>query len=392
MKKNKPTKILGITNGYPVAKIKGRLSGGSTHFIHLIKTLSDNHLNRITVCLSYNSLEHYFRENINIISVRDSISDLFTNTPVKKLFLIVVYLYRVLLSFLQLQGRQFDIVIASSHFFYDTFPCLFIKNKKIAVVYIYHLVSEQGRNGFTSQLSKFFEKISLFIIKRHKFIVITDSLLVTKQLTTKYKFNHERVYTSKNGLELEKISSAKKSHHKYDLVFTGRFAKSKGIYDFIEIVSKLKEKFPKIKTVVIGSGYDFEVQDILREISLRRLQANIIMAGYISEEKKYQIMKNGLIFVFPSHEEGWGIVIGEALACGLPVVVYRLPEIVDIWKNKVAWVDCFDINQFANTVKRLLENPIKRKKMVEIGLSDIKDLDWKPILNKEVNFINKFVT
>jgi glycosyltransferase involved in cell wall biosynthesis len=388
---NKKTEILGIINGYPSSKFKGRLSGGTTHFIQLIKTLSRNRLNRTTVCLSFNSFEHYFGKNINIISLRDGISDLFTNTQIKTIFLIVVYLYRVLLAFFQLHGKKFDIVIASSHFFYDTFPCLFIKNRKATVVYIYHLISEQDRSGLTSQLSKLFEKISLYLIKRYKFIVITDSPLVTEQLILKYKFNHERVYTSKNGIKLEKISFVKGGNNKYDLVYCGRLTKSKGIYDLIEIVEKLKEDYPKIKSVVMGSGYDYEVQNIQNQIRNKRLQANIILRGFIFGTKKYQIIKNSTVFAFPSHEEGWGIVIGEALACGIPVVVYRLPEIVGIWKDKVAWVDCFNINQFVNTVKSLLENPQKRKSMIKRGYENIKDLDWKIVLDKEINYINKCV-
>ena len=45
----------------------------------------------------------------------------------------------------------------------------------------------------------------------------------------------------------------------------------------------------------------------------------------ISGKDALSVVKSVLVFVFPSHEEGWGIAICEAMACGLAVVAYDLP-------------------------------------------------------------------
>lgn len=58
-----------------------------------------------------------------------------------------------------------------------------------------------------------------------------------------------------------------------------------------------------------------------------RLEHNILIYGRCSDVKLYSLLKSSKVFIFPSFFEGWGIVVAEALACGLPVVAYDIPAI-----------------------------------------------------------------
>ena len=58
----------------------------------------------------------------------------------------------------------------------------------------------------------------------------------------------------------------------------------------------------------------------------------------------------------PSTYESWGIVIGEALACRIPVVAYDLAAYRPIFGDLVNYVPCFDLQQFQDIASRVLLN------------------------------------
>jgi len=55
------------------------------------------------------------------------------------------------------------------------------------------------------------------------------------------------------------------------------------------------------------------------------VEANTKFLGFLDNEEKYRAVKASRVFLFPSSNESWGIVVAEALACGLPVVAFDIP-------------------------------------------------------------------
>ena len=173
----------------------------------------------------------------------------------------------------------------------------------------------------------------------------------------------------------------------YDICFCGRIYKTKGIYDLLEMIKIIKKTYSDVKCVLIGDGGERSVYESrIRESGLEK---NIILLGYVSEEEKYRVMKSSKIFVLPSHEEGWGIVIGEALACKVPAVVYKLDDIVDIWADNVVWVRCFDVEDFAEKVMYFLKDTQKRDEISNKAYRFAQKLSWNSILEEESKVINK---
>jgi glycosyltransferase involved in cell wall biosynthesis len=85
--------------------------------------------------------------------------------------------------------------------------------------------------------------------------------------------------------------------------------------------------------------------------------ANNLLEG-MTQRNLWKEMKRSKIFLYPSRKDVWSLVIGEALACGLPVIAYDLPGI------KYAYGDCpavclqnvGDVEGAAKTMIRLLSD------------------------------------
>jgi glycosyltransferase involved in cell wall biosynthesis len=157
----------------------------------------------------------------------------------------------------------------------------------------------------------------------------------------------------------------------------------------VEILKIIKKTIPGIRCGIIGEG--IEKNGLKKKISEYGLDSNIHLLGFLNEAEKIENLKAAKVFIFPSHEEGWGIVIAEALACGLPTIVYRLHDIVDIWKDNVSWIDCFDLNQFSKKTLEIISDNNKVKYLSNKAKEYSKQLDWIKVLEHEEKIVRKII-
>ena len=112
----------------------------------------------------------------------------------------------------------------------------------------------------------------------------------------------------------------------------------KGIYDFLE----LSKKHPEIKWVWVGgfpygifSADYFQIKKMKKNCS-----NNVIFTGFVPDITEAY---NGAdVFFMPSHAETFGLVILEALACGLLVVARNIPEFREIFDDGVHFFGTLD--------------------------------------------------
>lgn len=92
----------------------------------------------------------------------------------------------------------------------------------------------------------------------------------------------------------------------------------KGFDEVLDVLPSLRTKIPDITYLICGDGSD-------RERLIRKADANgvadlVVFAGRIPEDRKADFYRLADAYVMPSSGEGFGFVVLEALACGLPVV------------------------------------------------------------------------
>jgi glycosyltransferase involved in cell wall biosynthesis len=110
------------------------------------------------------------------------------------------------------------------------------------------------------------------------------------------------------------------------IVYIGRLSPEKGLLTFLRSITLLKNK---VRVLIIGDGPQ---RDIL-EAFVKDNLTNVEFLGYVPIDKIWEIMSSARVLVLPSEcYEGFGRVIIEAYACGVPVVASNIggiPEIVE---------------------------------------------------------------
>ncbi|HET9703239.1 MAG TPA: glycosyltransferase, partial [Vicinamibacterales bacterium] len=77
---------------------------------------------------------------------------------------------------------------------------------------------------------------------------------------------------------------------------------------------------------------------------------------YVSPAQKMQLYKEARMLVLPSYEEGFGLPVLEAMACGVPVVVSSRGSLPEVAGHAAAPIDPDDVDGFTTEMRRLLEH------------------------------------
>ena len=109
------------------------------------------------------------------------------------------------------------------------------------------------------------------------------------------------------------------------LLYVGRLASEKGVYDLLRAFAQLAAKHAQAVLWVVGpdeEGLSSSLKALVAECSDR-----VRWIGPTFEPEKYMAPADFL--VLPSYREGFGMVIVEAAACGIPSVAYRIDGVTD---------------------------------------------------------------
>jgi glycosyltransferase involved in cell wall biosynthesis len=111
------------------------------------------------------------------------------------------------------------------------------------------------------------------------------------------------------------------------VLWVGRLVRGKGLLSLIEAWRGIALERSKALLLIVGGGpgkgCPRDVEPALRAaIAATGLHDRVLLAGTVSDVERY--LQAGDLFVFSSEQEGFGIALVEAMACGLPVVCTRI--------------------------------------------------------------------
>ncbi len=165
------------------------------------------------------------------------------------------------------------------------------------------------------------------------------------------------------------------------LVFVGRIARDKGIYELLEAVQGLRSSGYDLALLVIGPMDD--ERDGIGTVVRADLdgKVGVYYLGYCAEPEYYLAAAD--ILCLPSYREGFGTVVIEAAALGLPAVGTRIAGLVDAVLDGETGilVEPHNAGVLAQGLRRLLDDPILRTQMGEAAYRRTCDLFSANVVN-----------
>lgn len=231
--------------------------------------------------------------------------------------------------------KEADVIHINTVFPKSFFLALKAKRLGIPVVYHAHSTKEDFRDSYIgSNLFAGLFKLWIKLCYSMGDVIVTPSEY-SKKLLESYHIKKDIAVIS-NGIDLSAYnkseSAGKAFREKYGysdsdkvIMSAGLTIKRKGILDFIELAKRM----PQYKFIWFGSA---DLRFVGKEV--RRAVAedipNLTFAGYVPPEQLKAAYSGSDLFLFPSYEETEGIVVLEALAMKIPVLLRDIP-VYDGW-------------------------------------------------------------
>lgn len=149
------------------------------------------------------------------------------------------------------------------------------------------------------------------------------------------------------------------------VLYVGRLLRIKGVHHLLGAFPCVLTRFPRARLLIVGEGE--ERQTLQTSAQRLGLLPRVAFLGTLPHEDVIRCMRAADVFVLPSLVESFGIVLLEAMSCGLPVVASRvmgIPYIVEDGLNGFLTA-AGDEDALADRIMALLSDPDLRARMGE---------------------------
>src|SRR3954447_22868969 len=183
-----------------------------------------------------------------------------------------------------------------------------------------------------------------------------------------------RISLAPNGVDpLPAVAAVRSADPR--LVVLGRLVPHKQVEHAIDVLARLRDRWPALTLDVVGSGWWAE--ELRRHAAGRGVAERVRFHGHVDEQTKHELLATAWVQLCPSVTEGWGIVVTEAGAHGVPTLAYRsaggLRESV---VDGVTGLLVDDVDELTAAVDALLGDPARRSAMGGAASSYAAGFTW----------------
>jgi glycosyltransferase involved in cell wall biosynthesis len=181
--------------------------------------------------------------------------------------------------------------------------------------------------------------------------------MFVKRTFLEYGFPENKLIHVPYGVELSQFKQIPKSDNIFRVIFVSGMSLRKGVHYLLQAFSELN--LPNSELLLIGSIND-EIKPFFKKYEDR-----FKWLGHIPQNELYKYYSQGSVFVLNSIEDGFGMVIIQAMACGLPVIATTNTGGEDIIRDgKDGFViPIRDVEKLKEKLLYLYENPEICKQM-----------------------------
>jgi starch synthase len=201
--------------------------------------------------------------------------------------------------------------------------------------------------------------------------LITVPSLFAKQSFIRMGVPEAKLHLVPYGVDLSCFSQVALPDPKYfDVLFVGAGSLQKGIPYLLDSFARLHHPG---KRLTLAGQIMPEVKTIIEQYSAR---LPITCLGHVPQPKLKDIMSRSHVFVLPSVQDGFGMVMAQAMACGCPVIASEHTGARDLYQDGEEGfiVPIRDSEALAGCLQRLVDDPALQKQMSQASLKRVHSL------------------
>jgi glycosyltransferase involved in cell wall biosynthesis len=183
-----------------------------------------------------------------------------------------------------------------------------------------------------------------------------------------------------NGVDVERIAGIKaEKEPEPTICCISRLVKYKHVDEVLMAVAELKKELPDVKCRIVGSGP--EEKDLRKLVMTLGIEKNVEFLGFVrSHAEVMKILKSSHVFCLASTVEGFGIVLLEAMAAGVPFVATAIEPLLEASGGRGGlFFTPGNIEEMGEKLWRLLTDENLRREKIREGKEWVKNYRWEEI-------------
>ncbi|WP_419893035.1 glycosyltransferase [Oceanobacillus kimchii] len=347
-------------------------SGGAARtMLNILNNIDLEAFEPVLVTCNYNGdYEKYLNEEIKFIKL-----------PTKRLRSAILPLSKII------RDEKADIVFSTI----PNYNIVAILARLLSFTKAKNIVREAAFLGGSKKMEVKLKIYGLFYLFAKKVVALSNG--VKENIIEQYKVPSNKVCVIYNpvdieGIELQtNINLLSKEHQSIFwgenkvVITAGRFVDDKDHITLIYAFQKLQEKV-KANLVILGEG---ELEEKLTSLVKQlKIEDKVYFIGF--QENPYVYFHHSDVFALTSKREGFGHVLTEALATGVPVVSTRAKpgaeEVLDSGKYGLL-IEVGDIDALTSNLEKVLQwDEHQKKEVTELGLKRVKEFQASKIVKQ----------
>lgn len=225
-------------------------------------------------------------------------------------------------------------------------------------------------------------------------MIIANSNMVKNEIVSTYNIDEKKIKVIYNGFPLEKFDKEKSKENlekefSFDLkekiiLYVGSGFKRKGVKEFLEILSKLKNK--NFRAFIIGKEKKMDSYKILAKNL--GLENKVVFTGARSDVKDFYTMSD--IFLFPTRYEPFSNVVLEAMNYENVVITTKQNGASEILSNEYTMNSSEDFS-IVEKIDKLLINDLEIEKVKKDNLEIIQNFSIEKNVQQTLKVINEII-
>ncbi len=214
--------------------------------------------------------------------------------------------------------------------------------------------------------------------------VVCSSRDQADRVVNKLEIPEQKVRVIYYGIDTNRLfpENGKRARLNPNVLYAGGLSLSKGLHVLLDAFARIRPRFPDARLSVVGDGHWAPYQQKIKALGLSEC---VRYRGQIPHPEIGKHYRSAYLLAAPTRHESFGLILAEAMACGIPVVATRVTAIPEVVEDGVTGllVPVDDPTALADALAAVLSDPERAAAMGRAGRARVEErFAWDEIIRQ----------
>lgn len=297
-----------------------------------------------------------------------------------------IYLWAIAAYFLVLRRRA-DVILDIENAIPFFTP---LYSRKPKALLMHHLHQDQflvEMGPVAGRIGRFMERVLVPLLYRGSAIMAVSESTAQRKKAALYDGNKLDIKIVYNGLNHSLYVPGIEKFEKPTILYLGRIKRYKRLPLLIAMMPEVRSRVADAELIIAGDGD--ALADVMNQVKKSEARDAITVIGKVTEEEKVRLLQRAWVTATPSMNEGWGMTVLEANACGTPTVAFRVAGLDEAIVEGQTGLLCDDGASFKRALIDALSDTTLRERLSGGAIEWAARFDWNQTARQTLDILSE---